>query len=406
MFYKLLIYIVFAFCLLACSPAEVMYRQNVNYIYAPETTINYDLRTEGDSLHVYLKFADKNLFTDLSSQVTQLHYLFSLNYERKEVTERDTVANFRRKVQIYADFAVADFKVKVPVNPRPAVLQLKLIPHKDDDEVIWIDISLTPGNLNRPFILTDSAAIPLFRNHVNVAEAFWVEAVNNQEDVQIKKYEATFPAAAPPFSRLPKNVASELALIKSYRVAPEEPVQLPEEGLYMLTLGNASLSVVAEGNAYPELTTAKELIEPLLYITSAKERTELYAATETKRALDQFWLKAASQDKAQAKQLIKTYYARVKEANEFFNSHKAGWLTDRGMIYIVFGKPTSVNRNQEVEEWTYSGMRTGGGVLKFIFIKKPNTFTQNHYELIRRPEYEFVWYSTVEKWRKGMIQGE
>ena len=71
MFYKLLIYIVFAFCLLACSPEEVMYRQNVNYIYAPETTINYDLRTEGDSLHVYLKFADKNLFTDLSSQVTQ-----------------------------------------------------------------------------------------------------------------------------------------------------------------------------------------------------------------------------------------------------------------------------------------------------------------------------------------------
>jgi len=404
MYHTFKYYCFLVFLGVACSPKEAMYRQNVNFNYAPASTVNYELRAEGDSLHVYLKFADENLFKSSSSS-PQLQYLFNLSYERSEITKRDTVPDFRNKIKIYPDFAYADFKLKVPQNPLPVLLQLKVLPHQSD-EVVWVDIPLTKESLSRPFILTDSANIPLFRNHVNLTEIFWISAVNNSPEVQVKKYEGSFPAAAPPFSRLTKNVPAELAMSRSYRVASNEPVKLPEAGLYLLTLGKASMSVVAEGNLYPELTTAEELIEPLLYITSAKERNELYAATEPKLALDQFWLKVANQDKNLARQLIKTYYGRVKEANQFFNSHKAGWLTDRGMIYIIFGKPAAVNRKLEVEEWAYTGVRNRGPVLKFIFIKKPNTFTQNHYELIRRPDYEFVWYSTVDKWRKGIIQEE
>ena len=394
-----------AFLGVACSPKEAMYRQNLSFNYAPESTVNYELRAEDDSLHVYLKFADENLFKN-ASYLPQLECLFNLSYERSEITGRNTVPDFRNKIKIFPDFAIADFKLKKPDNLLPVVLQLKVLPYASDEEVIWVDIPLSKESLTRSFILTDSANIPLFRNHVNLTETFWLSAANNRQEVQIKKYDGSFPAAAPPFSRLQKNVPAELIMSQSYQVAPNELVKLPETGLYLLTLGNASMSVVAEGNLYPELTTAEELIEPLLYITSAKERNELYAATEPKLALDQFWLKVAHQDKKLARELIKTYYGRVKEANEFYNSHKAGWRTDRGMIYIIFGKPAGVNRKQDVEEWTYTGMRTRGAVLKFIFIKKPNTFTQNHYELIRRPEYEFVWYSTVDKWRKGIIQEE
>jgi hypothetical protein len=96
----------------------------------------------------------------------------------------------------------------------------------------------------------------------------------------------------------------------------------------------------------------------------------------------------------------------VKRANQFFSSHKAGWLTDRGMIYIIFGEPDVVNRRQQGEEWVYQRPKTSGRDIKFIFNKKPNTFTQNHYEVDRRLEYEFMWYSTVEKWRKGIILEE
>jgi len=404
MYHQFKYFLLLAFLVVACAPKEAMYRQNLNFIYAPETTINYELRAEEDSLHVILKLADENLFNNDSSP--QLQYLFNLNYEKSEITKRDSIPDFRHKIKTYPDFALADFKLKIPENPSPTVLQLKILSRQDDEDVVWVDIPLTKENLNQKFILTDSAGIPLFRNHVNLSETFKVSADNNGTEVQVKKYDGSFPAAAPPFSRLPKNVPAELVMSREFRILPHEPVKLPEEGLYLLTVGNASRSVVAEGNLYPELTTAKELIEPLVYITSLKERNELYAAAEPKLALDQFWLKVANQDKNLARQLIKTYYGRVKEANQFFNSHKAGWLTDRGMIYIIFGKPASVNRKQQVEEWTYAGVRTRGSVLKFIFSKKPNTFTQNHYELIRRPDYEFVWYSTVDKWRKGIIQEE
>jgi GWxTD domain-containing protein len=157
---------------------------------------------------------------------------------------------------------------------------------------------------------------------------------------------------------------------------------------------------------FPELTTASELIEPLIYMTTSDERKKLYAAAEPKRALDRFWLDIANQDQALARQLIKIYYQRVKEANIFFSSHKAGWLTDRGMIFIIFGNPTLVNRRFDSEEWTYVSRTQGGPPIKYLFLKKPNNFTQNHYELVRSMSYEFLWYSTVEKWRKGIILEE
>ena len=141
----------------------------------------------------------------------------------------------------------------------PVVLQLKVLPYASDEEVIWVDIPLSKESLTRSFILTDSANIPLFRNHVNLTETFWLSAANNRQEVQIKKYDGSFPAAAPPFSRLQKNVPAELIMSQSYQVTPNEPVKLPETGLYLLTLGNASMSVVAEGNLYPELTTAEEI---------------------------------------------------------------------------------------------------------------------------------------------------
>jgi GWxTD domain-containing protein len=246
----------------------------------------------------------------------------------------------------------------------------------------------------------------LFRSYVNTFESFKVLSSLPLTKVQLKQYEADFPAALPPFSLSQKNVPPTLRLIQTSEIDIGENITLAAEGLYVLDSGESTTSMIAGANQYPELSTARELIEPLIYMTSAEERKKLYGATEPKQALDRFWLNIANQDQTLAKGLIKEYYQRVKEANIFFSSHKDGWLTDRGMLYIIFGKPSAVNRRLNAEEWTYIRRRDVGAAFKFTLIKKPNTFTQNHYELVRRPEYEFVWYSTVEKWRRGTILEE
>lgn len=266
---------------------------------------------------------------------------------------------------------------------------------------------LTQESVAKNFILTDSTQrLPLFRNYVHTRERFYCQAFPAATQLTVKRYESDFPAALPPFSSGKKNVPPVLSLLGSWKASSQDPIQLRQPGLYQLENGASRDAVMVAERPFPDLTTARDLIEPLIYLTSAKEREALYKAEQPKLALDRFWLDAANQNKDRARRLIKVYYGRVKAANQLFSSHKAGWLTDRGMIYIIFGKPDEVNRRRQGEEWVYLQPKAAGADIKFIFNKKPNTFTQNHYEVERRLEYEFLWYSTVEKWRKGIILEE
>ena len=75
-------------------------------------------------------------------------------------------------------------------------------------------------------------------------------------------------------------------------------------------------------------------------------------AEDKKLALDKFWLaKAGSEERG--KELIRKYYNRVQDANNYFSSYTEGWRTDRGMISIIFGKPNVVTRTRREEIWSY-----------------------------------------------------
>jgi GWxTD domain-containing protein len=202
-----------------------------------------------------------------------------------------------------------------------------------------------------------------------------------------------------------KNAASPPTLkVQSKPTFPvNQPIQLASPGVYILETQNGRRSLLVEEGSYPALTSAAELIEPLIYLTSSVERKNLYDAPNPKLAVDAFWLGIAKQDQNLGKSLIREYYGRVEKANRYFAAHKAGWLTDRGMIYLVFGTPAYITRDWDREEWIYPQYDGPNAEVKFIFIKKPNTFTQNHYELVRDAAYEFAWYNQVDQWRKGTI---
>ncbi|WP_170172480.1 GWxTD domain-containing protein [Hymenobacter rigui] len=172
-------------------------------------------------------------------------------------------------------------------------------------------------------------------------------------------------------------------------------------GLFLLRVGGSPVrsGLLVEDNQFPELTTADELIAPLIYLTTSQERQKLFDAPDPKKAVDQFWLTVAANSQPIARQLIRTYYGRVAEASQLFSAHKAGWLTDRGLLYLVLGPPESVYREAGIERWVYRADVERSGT--FIFRAKPSTFAPDNYELVRRPEYEQLWYAAVEQWRKG-----
>lgn len=158
---------------------------------------------------------------------------------------------------------------------------------------------------------------------------------------------------------------------------------------------------------YPTLGTAKELANPLVYLMDEKEYENLMSINEPvalKKAVDRFWLQNTGNSN-EARQVIALYYQRVEEANKQFSNFKAGWKTDPGMIYILFGPPWYVDSFADQMVWSYTYNRDNPEKnFRFESPKLRNKFFPfEHYIVNRSVYYHNIYYQQVEMWRNGNI---
>ncbi len=158
---------------------------------------------------------------------------------------------------------------------------------------------------------------------------------------------------------------------------------------------------------FPQITTLDQMIQALIYIAYEREvKLILEAETpdEKKRRFDAFW-GSLVENREVAANLIKLYYSRIEEANLLFTSHKEGWKTDRGMVYIMMGAPLYVENTVETETWRYS-YGDYNPLNTFVFERNQlydSNETFESYLLQRHPYYEQVWLRALERWRKGQM---
>ncbi len=105
------------------------------------------------------------------------------------------------------------------------------------------------------------------------------------------------------------------------------------------------------------------LVEQLQYIAKGDEmdyiRDGKTDQEKQKRLLD-FWKKKDPSPNTKRNEVMQEYYRRVNAANKFFgNVYSAGWRTDMGMVYIIFGEPNNIERHpyemdsKPYEVWDY-----------------------------------------------------
>ncbi|WP_022822281.1 GWxTD domain-containing protein [Hymenobacter norwichensis] len=368
--------------------------------YRPDRRIQVDTRREGDSLRIYLRFPDGNVFR----QGNPLRVTAWPSYDSRRLSWTDTVRQLARRVRPDERGARVEFCLPVAQLISGTVLSLACAPPAEsaNGDAAWLPI--TPARLARPYVLTDTLGTPLMRRSVRAGEAFLVDRYGPEQPVLVRRYGASFVPALPPHADPARQSTASptLSVTDSLFFRAGLPIRLPEAGLYTLRLASETplLGLLVTDTEYPELTTADELIQPLVYLTTSAERKKLYDAPNPKKAVDQFWLNAAAGQQVIARQAIRTYYGRTRSANELFVAHKAGWMTDRGMLYIAVGPPDAVYRTATDERWVYHATDNGASA-SYTFRLKPSTFAPEHYELVRRPEYERLWYAAVEQWRKA-----
>jgi GWxTD domain-containing protein len=81
-----------------------------------------------------------------------------------------------------------------------------------------------------------------------------------------------------------------------------------------------------------------------LIITSEEEAAydKLKTVEERGNFITHFWQRRDPSPDTEENEYKDEYYERIAYANEHFSSGKPGWLTDRGRIYVKWGKPSSI----------------------------------------------------------------
>jgi GWxTD domain-containing protein len=155
---------------------------------------------------------------------------------------------------------------------------------------------------------------------------------------------------------------------------------------------------------FPLTTKMSDLVEPMRFIMSKSEYTQLSQASDPYTFFCNFWRDCAGNEE-KAKDLIAIYYRRVTTANTYFSNTVPGWRTDRGMIYLVYGKPNRVENAGYSERWIY-GDETVPGSFSFLFRRKANSLSDNIFVLQRDPLYKMSWEQYVNAWRQGRVTHE
>ncbi len=123
----------------------------------------------------------------------------------------------------------------------------------------------------------------------------------------------------------------------------------------------------------------KWLTEEVVYIITQKER-EAFLKLETNQERDlfieAFWKQRDPTPESPENEFKEEHYRRLEYANKNFGkgTSKPGWKTDRGRIYIILGKPNTVERYGSLEHnlvpievWFYQG-HSGAGLPASFYV--------------------------------------
>jgi len=114
-------------------------------------------------------------------------------------------------------------------------------------------------------------------------------------------------------------------------------------------------------------------ISQMIYIASDDEIDNIKNAptqAEREKRFLQFWKNQDPSPKSAKNEVMNEYYNRIKIATDKFStSYLAGWKTDMGMVFVIYGNPSSIERHpfsdnsKPYEVWEYYDINR-----QFIFV--------------------------------------
>ena len=117
-------------------------------------------------------------------------------------------------------------------------------------------------------------------------------------------------------------------------------------------------------------TYKKWLNEDVRWIITPEEMSafkQLSNDEERDQFIEQFWLRRDPTPDTVENEYKEEHYRRIAYANEHFAAGKAGWRTDRGRIYIVFGPPDEIEAHPSGGQYNRPIEEGGGDTSTYPF---------------------------------------
>jgi GWxTD domain-containing protein len=213
-------------------------------------------------------------------------------------------------------------------------------------------------------------------------------------------------AAASEASSQNKNSAQpQLAMVlQTADESSEAESRAPEGNRNSQTSASTPQAPSAQENSIPSYYR-KWLEEDVAYIISEPGRSTFkkLANDEDRDAfIEQFWARRNSDPHSSGNSFKEKHYRRIAYANTHFTSRIPGWKTDRGRIYIMYGKPDELeshptggayNRPMNegggtisaypFEDWWYRHIDGIGDDIKIEFVDKSKS---GEYKMAKSPD--------------------
>lgn len=201
----------------------------------------------------------------------------------------------------------------------------------------------------------------------------------------------------PPFASdsLPQQTAPSW---QPFTVPSQGEYTLGTSGLFRLSnsLSGKKAFVLVASHDFPRPKAEEEGLLAIRYITTSDEFRQLMLSGSLMHPLSSVWIQQGNQAE-QAEERLKQFLTIAEEANRLFSWSQPGSLTDRGMIWIIYGKPDIVWKSPHTETWIYETTENGQP-LRFDFDLKPKA-TGSEWILRRHPQYRTSWNRQVDRWR-------
>jgi len=375
----------------------------VGYVYdlTHEFLIDHQLASNGNQHKVFLKFSLNSGNTKISD------YLITYDVRANYMAEKKPNAEIRLDSTniIYTGFRefVFEFEVEQNENEELIVLDIYNIPK---NRKFKYDIPFAPKDVKSPsFMLYDvTMDIPYFSSYLNEGEKVRVKNLfDSTITYSMTGYQYDAPMPMPPFDQSTRAEKVKTRLDSTYQFGHDEVLTIEKRGVYTISAnGNESeaIQLLVGDPYYPYFGDYSDISLPLIFLSTKTEYEALNQADNARDGFEDFVQNTISSNEKVAKDFIKFYYRRIRKAGRLFTEDREGWKTDRGMIYLIFGDPLQVFRNEDNEMWVYTS--GSGGRLRFVF-DKISQGQMVKYQLIRGDRFKEDWMTAVTQWRSGRI---